>query len=75
MNLIVGAPWWLIIILMLALGAAAIEDAVRLRISNLICAVRPLNSASTMSTVSSRSIRVSNVSLAATRSSIAAANC
>jgi prepilin peptidase CpaA len=38
MNLIVGAPWWLITFLMLALTAAAVEDAVRLRISNLTCA-------------------------------------
>jgi prepilin peptidase CpaA len=39
MNLIVGAPLWLIVILMLALAAAAVEDAVRLRISNLTCAI------------------------------------
>jgi prepilin peptidase CpaA len=38
MNLIVAAPWWLIALLMLALGAAAVEDAVRYRISNLTCA-------------------------------------
>lgn len=38
MNLIVTAPWWLIVFLMLALGAAAVEDALRLRISNLTSA-------------------------------------
>ena len=38
MNLIVAAPWWLVAFLMLALGAAAVEDALRLRISNLTCA-------------------------------------
>jgi prepilin peptidase CpaA len=38
MNLIVGAPWWLIACLMVALAAAAVEDAVRFRISNLTCA-------------------------------------
>ena len=38
MNLIVGSPVWLTILLALALAAAAIEDAVRLRISNLTCA-------------------------------------
>jgi prepilin peptidase CpaA len=37
MNLIVGAPSWLIAILFIALAGAAIEDAVRLRISNLTC--------------------------------------
>lgn len=37
MNLIVGAPWWLIALLALVLFAAAIEDAVRLRISNVTC--------------------------------------
>jgi prepilin peptidase CpaA len=39
MNLVVGAPWWLIAILILALLAAAIEDALRLRISNVTCAI------------------------------------
>jgi prepilin peptidase CpaA len=39
MNLIVGAPIWLVAILVIALAAAAIEDAVRLRISNLTCGV------------------------------------
>jgi prepilin peptidase CpaA len=34
MNLIVGAPFWLFALLILVLAAAAIEDAVRLRISN-----------------------------------------
>ena len=38
MNLIIGSPWWLIVLLMLALGAAAVEDALRFRISNLTCA-------------------------------------
>lgn len=37
MNLIVGAPWWLVALLATALIAAAIEDAVRLRISNVTC--------------------------------------
>jgi len=37
MNLIVGSPWWLVAFLMLALGAAAVEDALRFRISNLTC--------------------------------------
>lgn len=35
MNLIAGAPLWLLVILIVALVAAAIEDAARLRISNL----------------------------------------
>lgn len=39
MNLIVGLPAWLTILLALALAAAAIEDAVRLRISNITCAL------------------------------------
>ncbi len=39
MNLIVGAPVWLVVILFVALAGAAIEDAVRLRISNLTCGV------------------------------------
>jgi prepilin peptidase CpaA len=39
MNLIAEAPVWLTALLLLALLAAAIEDAVRLRISNLTCAV------------------------------------
>ena len=39
MNLIVGAPSWLIAILFVALAAAAIEDAVRLRISNVTCGI------------------------------------
>ena len=37
MNLIVGAPWWLTALIGAVLCAAAIEDAVRLRISNLTC--------------------------------------
>src|SRR5438045_7543117 len=37
MNLIVGSPWWLIAFLFLALVAAAIEDGLRLRISNVSC--------------------------------------
>jgi len=37
MNLVVGAPWWLLALLALTLCAAAIEDSVRLRISNLTC--------------------------------------
>ena len=39
MNLIVGAPSWLILLLAMALIAAAVEDALRFRISNLACAV------------------------------------
>jgi prepilin peptidase CpaA len=35
-NLLVGAPSWLLIVLGCALAAAAIEDAARLRISNII---------------------------------------
>jgi prepilin peptidase CpaA len=38
MNLVAGAPWWLIAFLMLGLVAAAIEDALRLRVSNLTSA-------------------------------------
>ena len=38
MNLIVGSPTWLIAILIVALLAAAIEDVVRFKISNLTCA-------------------------------------
>jgi prepilin peptidase CpaA len=38
MNLIVGAPAWVVALLALTLTAAAIEDAVRLRISNATCA-------------------------------------
>ena len=38
MNLIVGLPWWLIAFLFVAVAAAAIEDALRLRISNFTCA-------------------------------------
>ena len=38
MNLIIGSPWWLVALLALALAAAAVEDALRLRISNLTCA-------------------------------------
>jgi prepilin peptidase CpaA len=39
MNLIAQAPLWLLVILFLALLAAAAEDALRLRISNVTCAV------------------------------------
>ena len=35
MNLVAGAPWWLILLFGLAMVAAAIEDAARFRISNL----------------------------------------
>jgi len=38
MNLIIGAPSWLVGFLVLALGAAAVEDALRFWISNLTCA-------------------------------------
>lgn len=37
MNLVQTAPTWLLMILGLLLAAAAIEDAIRLRISNLTC--------------------------------------
>lgn len=37
MNLAADSPAWLIVVLLLAVAAAAIEDAVRLRISNLAC--------------------------------------
>ncbi|HEX4762304.1 MAG TPA: prepilin peptidase [Sphingomicrobium sp.] len=37
MNLAASAPSWLLLILAAALAAAAIEDAVRLRISNVTC--------------------------------------
>lgn len=39
MNLVASAPTWLIALLAAALTAAAIEDAVRLRISNATCLV------------------------------------
>lgn len=39
MNLILGAPSWLIIILLLTLIAAAVQDAVRFKISNLTCGI------------------------------------
>jgi prepilin peptidase CpaA len=37
MNLVADAPFWLFVLLIFVLAAAAIEDAVRLRISNLTC--------------------------------------
>jgi len=39
MNLIVDSPTWLVAILVLAMLAAAAEDAWRLRISNITCGV------------------------------------
>jgi prepilin peptidase CpaA len=39
MNLIATAPMWLVWILVGAVVAAAVEDSLRLRISNLTCAV------------------------------------
>ena len=39
MNLVPGAPGWLLAILFAALLAAAMEDFLRLRISNITCAV------------------------------------
>jgi prepilin peptidase CpaA len=39
MNLVPGAPIWLLAILFAALVAAAIEDFIRLRISNVACLV------------------------------------
>src|SRR5258705_91412 len=38
MNLVPGAPAWLLAILFAAMAAAAIEDFIRLRISNITCA-------------------------------------
>lgn len=37
MNLVPSAPTWLLVILFVAMAAAAIEDFVRLRISNITC--------------------------------------
>ena len=37
MNLVASAPAWLLLVLAFLLAAAAIEDAVRLRISNATC--------------------------------------
>ena len=37
MNLVAGSPTWLVAILFVALAAAAVEDFVRLRISNVTC--------------------------------------
>ena len=37
MNLAVGSPTWLAVLVLLTLAAAAIEDALRLRISNITC--------------------------------------
>ena len=39
MNLLATAPYWALAVLVVALLAAAIEDAARLRISNLTCLV------------------------------------
>lgn len=39
MNLVASAPTWLIALLVAALAAAAIEDFIRLRISNVTCLV------------------------------------
>lgn len=39
MNLAVDSPIWLVAILLIAVIAAAVEDAIRLRISNITCAV------------------------------------
>lgn len=39
MNLVPNAPIWLLAILFVAMGAAAIEDFLRLRISNITCGV------------------------------------
>lgn len=38
MNLIPGAPVWLLAVLFAAMAVAAIEDFIRLRISNITCA-------------------------------------
>jgi prepilin peptidase CpaA len=37
MNLVIGTPWWLLALLASSLAAAAVEDAIRLRISNVTC--------------------------------------
>lgn len=37
MNLVPGSPLWLLVPLFLAIAAAAIEDFIRLRISNVTC--------------------------------------
>jgi prepilin peptidase CpaA len=39
MNLLVAAPLWLILLLIGAITVAAIEDAIRLRIHNVTCAM------------------------------------
>lgn len=39
MNLLAAAPVWLVLILIAATAAAAIEDAIRLRINNVTCAI------------------------------------
>lgn len=39
MNLVAAAPVWLILVLIGATTAAALEDAIRLRINNITCAV------------------------------------
>jgi prepilin peptidase CpaA len=39
MNLVPGAPTWLLALLFAAMAAAALEDFIRLRISNITCAV------------------------------------
>jgi prepilin peptidase CpaA len=39
MNLLVAAPLWLILVLIGAITVAAIEDAIRLRIHNVTCAI------------------------------------
>lgn len=39
MNLVPDAPLWLLALLFAAMAAAAIEDFIRLRISNITCAV------------------------------------
>ena len=38
MNLVPGAPVWLLALLFAAMAAGAIEDSIRLRISNITCA-------------------------------------
>lgn len=38
MNLVASAPLWLLVLLLIASAAAAVEDAIRLRISNVTCA-------------------------------------
>ena len=48
MNLVVASPTWLVGLLMLVLAAAAVEDALRLKISNLTCSAVLLGAVAAM---------------------------